>query len=108
MENDIQRKLGERIRNLRKVRGFSQEVFAERIGIATKTLSSIETGKAFMTSQTLQNILDVLGICANDLFSFPEEISKDDMYKYIINKLDFIKNDEERMKIFYSMAKGMC
>jgi len=108
MKNNLQINLGNRIRNLRKIKGFSQEVFAENLGIATKTLSSIETGNAFMTSQTLEKILGTLDITPNELFTFPEVVTNDDMYAYILKKLEFVKNDAERLKIFYSFAKSLC
>lgn len=107
MRNDIQIKLGQRIKSLRKIKGLSQEFFAEKIGIATKTLSSIETGNAFMTSHTLEKILEILDISANELFTFPEQINNDDMYAYILKKLEFVKNDNERLKIFYNFAKSL-
>lgn len=107
MRNDIQINLGQRIKDLRKIKGLSQEVFAEKIGIATKTLSSIETGNAFMTSQTLEKILEILDITPNELFTFPEQMTNDDMYSYILKKLEFVKNDKERLKIFYNFAKSL-
>lgn len=107
MRNNLQIKLGQRIKDLRKIKGFSQEFFAEKIGIATKTLSSIETGNAFMTSQTLEKILEILDITPNELFTFPENITNDDMYAYILKKLEFVKNDKERLKIFYNFAKSL-
>ena len=103
MKNNIQEKLGKRIRQLRKIKGFSQEVFAEKIDIATNTLSSIETGNAFMTSQTLEKILSTLDVSAAELFTFPEQVSRSDMYAYIVKKLEFIKNDSERLLIFYNL-----
>lgn len=107
MKNDIQEKLGKRIQQLRKIKGYSQEAFAEKIDIATTTLSSIETGNAFMTSQTLEKILEILDITPNELFTFPEQMTNDDMYSYILKKLEFVKNDKERLKIFYNFAKSL-
>lgn len=107
MKNNIQEKLGKRIQQLRKIKGYSQEAFAEKIDIATTTLSSIETGNAFMTSQTLEKILEILDITPNELFTFPEQMTNDDMYSYILKKLEFVKNDKERLKIFYNFAKSL-
>ena len=107
MKSYIQQQLGKRIQELRKIKGFSQEVFAEKIGIATNTLSSIETGTAFMTSQTLEKILETLNISAEDLFSFGEQIGEDEMFSYIHKKLDLIKNNREYLKIFYNILKGI-
>lgn len=107
MKNNIQVKLGQRIKFLRKIKGYSQEFFAEKVGIATKSLSSIETGNAFMTSQTLEKIIEVLEIAPSELFTFQEQVPNDDMYSYILKKLEFIKNDDERLKIFYNFAKSL-
>ena len=107
MKNNIQVKLGQRIKFLRKIKGYSQEFFAEKVGIATKSLSSIETGNAFMTSQTLEKSIDVLEIVPSELFTFQEQLPNDDMYSYILKKLEFIKNDDERLKIFYNFVKSL-
>lgn len=107
MKSYIQQQLGKRIQYLRKIKGYSQEAFAEKIDIATTTLSSIETGNAFMTSQTLEKILEILDITPNELFTFPEQMTNDDMYSYILKKLEFVKNDKERLKIFYNFAKSL-
>ncbi len=107
MKNNIQVKLGQRIKFLRKIKGYSQEFFAEKVGIATKSLSSIETGNAFMTSLTLEKIIEVLEIAPSELFTFQEQVPNDDMYSYILKKLEFIKNDDERLKIFYNFAKSL-
>ena len=106
MKSYIQEQLGKRIRKLRKIKGFSQEVFAEKIGIATNTLSSIETGNAFMTSYTLEKITQILNITPKELFTF-DEASNDEMYKFIQNKIEFIKSDSERLKIIYNLLKSL-
>lgn len=108
MKNDIQKKLGERIQKLRKIKGFSQDKFAEEINIATTTLSSIETGKAFMTSQTLEKIIKVLNITPRELFTFSEDLSQEDIYNYVIHHIELIKNDRERMNILYNVLTGIC
>lgn len=107
MKNDIQIKLGKRIQQLRKIKGLSQEAFAEKINIATTTLSSIETGNAFMTSQTLEKILDTLEITPQELFTFSDELSDGTMFEYITQKLDFIKQDTECLRIIYNVIKSL-
>ena len=80
MKNLIQQQLGKQIQYLRKIHGYSQEAFAEKIGIATNTLSSIERGNAFMTAQTLENITKVLNIQPKELFIFSEYTNDEDIY----------------------------
>lgn len=107
MKSYIQQQLGNRIKELRKIKGLSQEVLAEQIGIATNTLSSIETGNAFMTAQTLEKILEILNITPKELFTFPESTSNEDLYSSILEKIEFIKNDNERLKIILNVLNGM-
>lgn len=107
MQSYIQQQLGARIQELRKLKGMSQEIFAEHIGIATNTLSSIETGNAFMTATTLEKIIAVLNVTPKELFSFNESNTNEDMYNYIVEKLNFIKDNPEHLKIFYKIIKSL-
>lgn len=107
MKSYIQQQLGQKIKELRKIKGYSQEQFAEKIDIATNTLSSIERGNAFMTAPTLEKIIEVLNVTPKDLFSFDEDLENEDMYASILKNLEFIKNDRERLKMFYNFAKSL-
>ncbi len=107
MKSYIQQQLGKRIQNLRKIKGFSQESFAEKIGIATNTLSSIETGNAFMTSQTLEKIVEILNITPQELFTFEDKNKEDEMYDNILKKVEFLKSDKERLQILYKIINAL-
>ena len=107
MKNKLQAELGKKIQYYRKIRGFSQEKFAEQVGIATNTLSSIETGNAFMTALTLEKITVTLGITASELFDFSSERKQNDMYRTILKKLEFIKSDKERLTILYKLVNSL-
>ena len=106
MKSYLQEQLGKRVRELRKIKGYSQEAFAEEIGIATNTLSSIETGNAFMTSATLEKITQILNVTPKDLFTF-EQASPEEMYNDILKRLEFIKSDQDRIKIIYNVIKSL-
>ena len=56
--SDIKKLLGEKIKSLRKSRGLSQMEFAEKIDISLNGLGIIETGKGFLTADTLEKILN--------------------------------------------------
>ncbi len=106
MKSLVQEQLGKRVRLFRKIKGYSQETFAEKIGIATNTLSSIETGNAFMTAPTLEKICNILEVTPKELFSFDDE-SEDFMYDFILKHLELIKSNSERLKIVYNVIKGL-
>ena len=62
--------LGKRIKVLRELNKFSQEIFAEKIGINRNSLSKIETGVTYPKPETIEKIKDVLGIEYYELFLF--------------------------------------
>lgn len=53
---DIQRQVGERVRHLRRLRGFTQEELAEASGLNRAHLGEIERGEVDVTIVTLQRI----------------------------------------------------
>jgi len=59
--------VGEQIRNLRGIRGLSQEALAASAGIRQATVCDIETGKSDPQLSTLLAIADSLGIRAEVL-----------------------------------------
>lgn len=51
--DDIKQNLGKNLKNLRIAKGLSQEKLAEFIGLERETISSIEVGRAFTSSEVL-------------------------------------------------------
>lgn len=97
MDNELQKLLGNKIRKLRKNSGLNQDELAEKLGIATNTLSNIERGKAFMTSATLEKIANIFCVSYSDLFKFNNEVSAKDLYNNIIKRLNNIKEDKDKL-----------
>jgi transcriptional regulator with XRE-family HTH domain len=64
---DIQRVVGDRIRKIRKERGYTQDQFAELAGLNRVHLYRIESGKQSMTLRTLKLIADTLEVRVCDL-----------------------------------------
>ena len=48
--------LGNRIREYRKERGFSQEILAEKSGVSTNTISRIEGGQMAMSVEIYKEL----------------------------------------------------
>lgn len=59
---DIQKRIGDRIRALRLKKGWSQDVFADRSGLNRAHVGEIERGESNVTIQTLKIIADTLGV----------------------------------------------
>lgn len=58
---------GEVVRNLRKAKGFSQERFADHVGIHRTYIGGIERGERNPTLTTIYRIAGGLGVPARDL-----------------------------------------
>ena len=69
--------IGERIRDLRKARGFTQEDFASLTGFSRGTIANIETGRQTASSYQLFHLGTVLGVATMDDI-FPLLPSEDD------------------------------
>lgn len=72
---DVQRSLGERIRELRKRSGWSQEQFAERCGLHRTYMGHVERGLKNVSLTTVVRICDALGIRLSDLFSLRKRVT---------------------------------
>lgn len=66
----FKKNFGLRLKTLRKQKGYSQEKFSEMIGVAQNTLSNIENGVHFCSSDTIDNILNALETTPKNLFDF--------------------------------------
>ena len=64
----IQKMLGERIQNLRRETGLSQEKFALYINMDRTYFASVEAGKRNIAIQNIKKIADGLGVSLSELF----------------------------------------
>jgi transcriptional regulator with XRE-family HTH domain len=62
------KKIGERIRKLRSMKGVTQENVAEELGINTSSYSKIERGETDANASRLLQIAKVLGVSITQFF----------------------------------------
>ena len=67
-EKTINQKIGARIHTLRKEKGYTQQKFAEMVGISNNYLSDIERGKSYPKSDKLVAITAALDCSADEIF----------------------------------------
>lgn len=77
-EQDLNRFVGNRIREERKLRKMSQKEVGERIGVKHNTISQYENATNSPDQESLFNIARVFGIRVGDLFP-PMEIEDNNM-----------------------------
>lgn len=104
MKTNVKMLLGNRIKELRHGRGFSQEQLAELIEIDTKHLSRIETGVNAPTVDRLEIIAKALDVEVRSLFDFGHLDSRDAQLEGIEEMLKEL--DENDLKVIYRIVKS--
>ena len=66
--NMIDKRIGKRIKSCRERLGLTQEEFAERLGVATNYISTIERGASFPRCEKLIAIINGLETSADAIF----------------------------------------
>ena len=96
---DNKKKLGIRIKELRKQRGLTQEQVAEKIQLEQNTISVIESGRNFPTLVTLEKIANVLQVDLSDFFNY--ETSEDtEVIKKILQEKFQLLNDTQIRQVY--------
>lgn len=67
-KEDIRIRFGRRVRELRKERGWSQEVLAGKCGLNRSYLSEVEGGGRNVSLENIEVLADALGISVGELF----------------------------------------
>ncbi|TXK75438.1 helix-turn-helix domain-containing protein [Paenibacillus sp. N3.4] len=68
MSADFIKMVGERIRTLRKEKGYTQESLAEKSGVYITYISDIERGSRNISLETLEKVLVALEVNAVEVF----------------------------------------
>lgn len=67
MEGELQRVVGQQLRAIRVARGYSQEAFAEVLGVHRTYLGGLERGERNLTLRSLERLASVLDVPVLDL-----------------------------------------
>ena len=73
MQTALLKALGQRIRELRSKRGYSQEGFADRCGVHRTFMGTIERGETNLSFQNLAKVAGALEITLSELLAGVEE-----------------------------------
>lgn len=84
----IKQQLGNKIRELRKARGYSQEQFAPICGLDRTYIAGVESGKRNITIENAQKLANALNVSMAELFDFTQPIHK--TFIVTINGEEFI------------------
>ena len=80
-------KFGQRVKELRKSKGYTQEKVAELIGIEPPNISKLEKGTHFPLPENIEKLAKALNVNIKDLFDFEhyddEIILKTEIKEYL-------------------------
>lgn len=83
---------GETLRRLIKAKGYTQEGFAEAVGISYSSMMSILKGERRIYLHTYRKMLDVLGLTdvliMSDMYQYPDLFERASLYTVLVSKLD--------------------
>lgn len=104
---NLKKELGEKIKRLRKKRGFTQEQLSEIIDISARNLVNIESGVNFPKAETLEKILKSLNVTTEELFANDHIKTNEELLKSINFYIDFIKNDNKNLQLVYKILRDL-
>lgn len=103
------KEIGNKIKNLRKINGYTQEEIAEKLDIGDRIkISRIENGKQSMTANEMIKFCKLLNISLDSLIN-NENLSSEDFIdiskRYIFNeKVDIEERKEVVKKLYIELA----
>ena len=102
---DVKTKMGRRIRNLRRLKDWTQEELGERASLSGKYIGEIERGVANVTIDAIESIVKALEIDLPDLFEISHEVDRDHLLAEIKKNLD--KADDETVQLIFRIIKSV-
>ena len=93
-------KTGEKIRQLRQQRGFSQEAMADELGLSTTAYGDLERGKTDLTLTRLAQIAEALGTTPMAILGATEASAEAETLRLQVEKLE-IELEKTRLEAAY-------
>ena len=102
--SNVKEVFSKRLKEIRKSRGFTQEQLAEKVGVATRHISFIETAKSFPSSDLIDKICNILAVDYSTLFS-GNNLTRKDIIKNLNNIIENL--DDNKLHILFNIASDM-
>ncbi len=88
------KQLGQRIRELRKQKGLTQEQLGESSGVGAKYISQVERTGANVTLSLAESIAGGLGVDLKDLFDFNHQVEDVKLRDELISMLESAEGEK--------------
>ncbi|MBQ5743351.1 MAG: helix-turn-helix transcriptional regulator [Clostridia bacterium] len=101
----MSKEVGLRIKQRREALGWTQEEFAEKIGVGPNYISLIERGESFPRYEVLISLLNGLEVSADDIFQDVLNVSAEYKASQLWEKVKDCS--EEKQKFILAMVEAM-
>ena len=97
MAINVRKKIGQRIREIRKKRGLTQEQLAEKTGVTDKFIGAVERGESFASFAKLEAIAKSLDCDLRHFFEIDYmDESESQLTRLIQKRVKLLSRDEKR------------
>lgn len=100
--------IGNRIKELRRLRGLTQEQLAEMVEIDPRHLSGLETGRYFPSFVTLLKITEHLQVELPDIFQYSDHIYNVEELKIVIKNMIDNEPNILKLQVLVKIVKNIC
>src|SRR5574344_1997310 len=109
MKNDIKKEFGKNVQKYRKLKKYTQERLAELIGVDVTSISAIETGRCFPSTENLARLSTALEVELSDFFVFGSNSTIEEMTEDIIKytKILMVNKDSTRLTVILNYIKSI-
>ena len=94
----IKELFGKRLKEVRKAKKLTQEQLAEYVGVDTSSISNIENGRYFPSSENMDNIFKVLNITPVEFFCFGHNNDSRQLLDEMVTEM---KKNEKLTRLMY-------
>ncbi len=94
MENNFNKKLGQRIKELRVAKNLKQSQLADILEMERSNLTRIERGNQRPNDENLEKIAKILNVKIKDLFDFEHILTIEDLKQKVLSKIDNLSQKE--------------
>lgn len=102
---NVNEQIGQRIKEIRKVKGLTQETLSEKAEISARYLSRLEVGQQSASIETLARIAHALEVELRDLFEFGHQATSQEIRANLRKMIQ--ETDEERLRMIFKVWQAI-
>lgn len=101
-------KIGENIRKVRELKGYSQDYMAQELGVSQRTYSAIENENNKIDTERLESIAKVLEVSVLDLLIFDDKVLFNNTHCVGVGIYSTVnQGDNKRLELYESQMEEM-